>query len=86
MSVPLLLIDGYNLLFQSNFVGRGRGPNWLAKARLRLLRRIEQSLRPEQLRGTHIIFDAPKVGVAPQEECLPSGVRVAYAVDHAEAD
>jgi predicted RNA-binding protein with PIN domain len=86
LNVPKLLIDGYNLLFESNLVGRGRGRNWLPNARNRLVQLLSERLSATELSNTRIVFDAPKFGSAPQRESLPSGMAIEYAVNHAEAD
>jgi uncharacterized protein len=86
LTVPKLLIDGYNLLFESDLVGRGRGPHWLPKARERMLKTLNQHLEQALLTETLIVFDAPKVGPAPDPMVQPSGLKVVYAVDHEEAD
>lgn len=86
MAVPKLLIDGYNVLFQSQLVGRGRGRNWLPAARQRLLQLLTSRLTPAELATTQLIYDAPQFGQAPAEATLESGIVVCYAVDHAEAD
>ncbi len=86
MAVPKLLIDGYNVLFQSQLVGRGRGGNWLPAARQRLLQLLSSRLTPAELSTTQLIYDAPQFGPAPLPTTLESGMSVHYAVDHAEAD
>jgi predicted RNA-binding protein with PIN domain len=86
LPVPKLLIDGYNLLFQSDLVGRGRGERWLQKATSRLVKRVTERVPPRLLETTLIIFDRPQVGPAPPDIKFPSGLEVRYAVDHVEAD
>lgn len=86
MAVPKLLIDGYNVLFQSQLVGRGRGGNWLPAARQRLLQLLTSRLTQVELATTQLIYDAPQFGQAPPETILTSGMLVCYAVDHEEAD
>ena len=86
MTVPKILIDGYNLLFQSQLVGKGRGRDWLSAARRRLVQLLHQRLTPDELKVTQIVFDAPSKGPAPEPDAYPSGLAVVYAVDHAEAD
>ena len=60
MPVPKLLIDGYNVLFQSQLVGRGRGPQGLHAARNRLLKLLASRLTPTELSPTQVVFDAPQ--------------------------
>ncbi len=86
MPVPKLLIDGYNVLFQSQLVGRGRGPQWLHAARNRLLKLLASRLTPDELSTTQVVFDAPRMGPAPPGLTQPSGLSVCFAVDHDEAD
>lgn len=86
MTVPKTLIDGYNLLFQSHLVGTGRGRDWLSAARQRLINLLQQRLTLDELKTTQIVFDAPRVGPAPEPDNCSSGLCIAYAVDHAEAD
>ncbi len=86
MSDTKLLIDGYNVLFQSDLVGKGRGRNWLSSARQRLLQLLSSSLDELELSKTLVVFDAPKFGPVPEQTTFASGLRVVYAVDHAEAD
>ncbi len=83
---PKLLIDGYNLLFQSNLVGRGRGPGWLERARRRLLGLLGQGLSPAELGTTQVIFDASRPGNSDRELVVESGMLVTFAVEHPEAD
>ncbi len=86
MTVPKILIDGYNLLFQSQLVGKGRGRNWLPAARGRLVKLLHDRLTAQELSTTQIVFDAPRVGPAPKIDPAASLVNIVYAVDHAEAD
>lgn len=86
MTVPKILIDGYNLLFQSQLVGKGRGRDWLSAARQRLIQLLHQRLTPDELKVTQIVFDAPSKGTAPEPDAYSSGLILVYAVDHAEAD
>ncbi|MCA9159771.1 MAG: NYN domain-containing protein [Planctomycetales bacterium] len=84
--MPKLLIDGYNVLFQSQLVGRGRGRQWLPAARNRLMQLLASRLTPAELSTTQVVFDAPRVGQAPPAVTQPSGLSICYAVDHHEAD
>lgn len=81
-----LLIDGYNLLFQSQEAGRAREPGWLEKARERLLQLLERQLPESELAATQIVFDASRRSQHTQDEIRSSGMVVTYAVDDAEAD
>lgn len=87
-----LLIDGYNLLFQSPFVGRGRGQGWLEKARKRLIVELTKSLTEAERRETTLVFDASgrvdasARGDRPAESPTVNEIEVVYASEHAEAD
>ncbi len=88
-ATPKWLIDGYNVMFQSSAVGRGRGPNWLRLGRERLLRLIAQHLPEDELTKTIVVFDASEKS-SPDTEAIDalqnSGMRVQFAVEHPEAD
>jgi uncharacterized protein len=82
----LILIDGYNLLFQSQLVGRGRGQGWLQRARNRLVRLLSSGLPIELVGKTTIVFDASQP-VDPQSDYVTQeGIRIVFAVEHPEAD
>ena len=86
MRVIRLLIDGYNVLFQSQLVGRGRGQGWLPRARQRLLQRIAQSLAVEHQARTTVVFDAVRFGETPADFLFNELIDVRFAKDYAEAD
>lgn len=84
-----VLIDGYNLLFQSSVVGRGRGPGWLQQARLRMLHFLKNRLSDEDFGYVQVVFDA---STSPIESASGSsaeqslGMQVLFASEHDEAD
>jgi predicted RNA-binding protein with PIN domain len=84
----LLLIDGYNLLHETPWLGRGRGAAWLGRARDALLSELIRGLPELVRRRTTIVFDAPKAGgrggpsVADRESLE---VRFANGYDDADA-
>jgi len=82
----LLLIDGYNLLHQSDLMGRGRGDRWLQRARERLLQRLQQHLDPRLAAETCVVFDAESPPPDRPHESWQGGIRVLYAVGYPEAD
>ncbi len=82
----LLLIDGYNLLHQSDLMGRGRGDRWLQRARERLLQRLQQHLDPPLAAETCVVFDAESPPPDRPHESWQGGIRVLYAVGYPEAD
>ena len=51
-----LLIDGYNLLNAVSIIGHGRGASSLERSRLALLDFLAESLDPEELSATTIVF------------------------------
>lgn len=87
-----LLIDGYNLLFQSQLVGRGRGQGWLEKARKRLIVQLTKSLTEAERRETTLVFDASGrvepsgYSDPPTNASRVNEIEVLYAIEHAEAD
>lgn len=83
---PKYLIDGYNLLFQSSLIGKGRGKGWLERARLRLLKLLTTGVEKPDLALTQVVFDASQRGIAEQDFVFESGILVVFANDHPEAD
>lgn len=82
----LLLIDGYNLLFQSQLVGRGRGKDWLQRARTRLVRMLTARLPEVLVARTTIVFDASQ-RMDPQTDLITqAGMKIVFAAEHPEAD
>lgn len=81
-----LLIDGYNLLFQSGLVGRGRGPGWLERARQRMLRRLALGLGPQLSEQTRVVFDTSQPAQREPSQGTAEGPQVEFAHDYPEAD
>jgi predicted RNA-binding protein with PIN domain len=82
----LILIDGYNLLFHSQMVGKGRGPGWLKGSRERLIRFLISGVSQDLIARTTVVFDATQ-GADPQSDFIvPPGLRIVFAVQHPEAD
>lgn len=81
-----ILIDGYNLLFQSPLVGRGRGPGWLDRARKRLISHLHSHLSLDLLQKTCLVFDASRVGVTESDFHTERGIAVVFSTQHPEAD
>lgn len=81
-----LLLDGYNVLFQSQMVGSNRGMGWLPKARERLLRLLVARLSHENQSRTVVVFDAAKFGETPPDFFFEKRIAVRFAIEHAEAD
>lgn len=53
-----ILIDGYNLLYASGILGRGRGPGFLERSRQALLNFLAESLDEKTLSRCTVVFDA----------------------------
>ncbi len=81
-----LLIDGYNLLFQSQLVGRGRGQRWLEKARGRLLQLLVNKLTELERRETTIVFDAAERPDDLSSTLNAHEIEVLFANEYDEAD
>jgi len=81
-----ILIDGYNLLFQSPFIGKGRGRGWLERARRNLIVYLHSRIAEELLQKTFVVFDASQVGDSNVDYRSDKGVTVLFSRLHAEAD
>ena len=79
------LIDGYNLLHAMGGMPRRAGPDGLERARHRLLGFLKGSHKDEAGRVT-VVFDARRAPRGATSEADYQGVRVLFAVRHAEAD
>lgn len=82
----LLLIDGYNLLHQSDLLGRSRAGRWLQRARERLLRQLASQLGTELRANTCIVFDAEDPPPGRPHQLSFQTIDVRFAVDYPEAD
>jgi uncharacterized protein len=80
------LIDGYNLLNVASVPVPVRGKASLEKARLALLNFLAESLDPEEVPRTVVVFDAhdPPWGVP--RETRHKGLMVRFAAREADAD
>ncbi len=88
-----ILIDGYNLLFASGLTGKGRGVNWLQRARARLITLLRKRISPQLLVETTVVYDAENRRLSerdddPDQEVQGAGQgpRIVFAHDHDEAD
>lgn len=83
----LILIDGYNLIFQCGLEGRSRTPASLRRARSRLIGELKFGLADSIRKCTAIVFDATRL---PSGESQPtrteSGLTIIYALDYEDAD
>lgn len=88
MKTPTIrvLIDGYNLLFQSGLGGRARGPGWIQNARDHLLAFIQTRMSPTWLRSTVVVFDKSQGRQSQLDFQTSLGLQIKFAVEHDEAD
>jgi uncharacterized protein len=82
----LLLIDGYNLLYQTDLLGRGRGEGWLQRGRERLLATLAARLDADVAARTCVVFDSRRAPPDLPARFRQCGIEVRYAIDHDEAD
>ncbi|MFT7629567.1 MAG: putative RNA-binding protein with PIN domain [Mariniblastus sp.] len=83
----LIIIDGYNLIFQCGLEGRTRSPATLEKARFRLVSELVTYLDESDRDRTAVVFDAKRLPI--KEDSAVSnvaGVTVYYAIEFDEAD
>jgi uncharacterized protein len=81
-----LLIDGYNLLHASGILARGVGPGTLERARGALLNFLAESLTPEEISHTTVVFDATHAPKGLQRTSEHRGLSVRFASPGGEAD
>lgn len=85
-SAPLLLIDGYNLLYATDIIGQGSNAGTLQASRQALLDFLLDTLREDLLERTIIVFDAkdPPPGLPRQVKQGP--LQIHYATGFPNAD
>ncbi|NLE36753.1 MAG: NYN domain-containing protein [Pirellulaceae bacterium] len=81
-----LLIDGYNLLNVAGILPRGRGPRTLERSRLALLNFLAESLRPNDIPRTTIVFDAGSAPPGLPRVVNYRGLTVRFASRYPDAD
>ncbi|MFK7736849.1 MAG: NYN domain-containing protein [Pirellulaceae bacterium] len=87
-----ILIDGYNLLFQSLLVGRDRKGDWLQRARRRLIQWLCRKLDAPERTSALVVFDAHRSRRVDQAqdarvlELVGAGIEVCFAAGYDEAD
>ncbi len=81
-----LLIDGYNLLYAIGLMPRGLGPDSLERARLALLNFLAESLTPEEIARTTVVFDAHDPPPGLPRTVRHRGITVQFASAYDEAD
>ncbi len=82
----LYLIDGYNLLNVANVPVRVRGRANLEKARLALLNFLAESIAPEEVPQTVVVFDAHDPPPGLPREMRHKGLVVRFAPRDEDAD
>jgi predicted RNA-binding protein with PIN domain len=81
-----LIIDGYNLLYASGILPRGRGPATLERARAALLNFLAESLEPGPLARTAVVFDAEQAPHGLPHHQTFRGLTVLFAAREESAD
>jgi len=82
-----LLIDGYNLMFESTSIERGLdGKNALRAARGRLLHLLVDLIEESMRDKTMIVFDAKKAPLGLPDKYLHHGIQIVFARDWNSAD
>jgi len=74
-----ILIDGYNLLYGSGILARGIGPRTLERARTALLNFLAESLEPDEIAHTIVVFDAESAPPGLPRHAVHRGVAVRFA-------
>jgi predicted RNA-binding protein with PIN domain len=81
-----LIIDGYNLLNVVGIIGRGVGPGGLERARLALMNFLAESLEPEAIPKTIVVFDSREAPWGLPRAVVHRGLSVQYASKYPDAD
>lgn len=81
-----VLIDGYNLLNAVGIVGPGTGPGSLKRSRLALLNFLVESLEPDQIPQTSVVFDAKDPPRGSPRVVQHRGLTVRFAAEYEDAD
>lgn len=81
-----LLVDGYNLIYAANIVGRGIGPRGLERARQALLDTLAAALPDAERSRTVIVFDAAAAPPGLPRQLTYQGMLVRFAAGYESAD
>ncbi len=81
-----LLIDGYNVLHVVGIIGRSVGPDSLQNARLALLNFLAESLPPDEVSQTTVVFDARRPPSGLPRSLKHRGITVHFASQYEDAD
>jgi len=80
------IIDGYNVLHVVGILARGVGPGSLHRARLALLNFLAESLEPEEVGRTTVVFDAHDPPPGLPRAMKHRGLAVCFAAEYEDAD
>ena len=81
-----ILIDGYNLLHVTGIFGRGVGPGTLHRSRTALLNVLAESIAPDDVDHTTIVFDSAEAPPGLPRKVNHRGMTVHFASSYADAD
>jgi predicted RNA-binding protein with PIN domain len=81
-----ILIDGYNLLHVTGIFGRGQGPGGFERSRRALLNFLVESIGPEELPRTTVVFDAAEAPPGLPRKLKHGPITVHYATENGSAD
>ncbi len=81
-----LIIDGYNLLHVTGIFGRGEGPGGFERSRRALLNFLAESIEPNELPQTTIVFDAAEAPPGLPRKLKHGPMTVHYATEYGSAD
>jgi hypothetical protein len=85
-SAPLLLIDGYNLLYATDIIGQGSNAGTLQASRQALLDFLVDTLREDLLERTIIVFDAKDPPPGLPRQVKQGELQIHYATGFPNAD
>src|SRR5262245_950417 len=80
-----ILIDGYNVLYQSGLLGKGRGPGFLERARHAFVRWLAFEFA-ERASELTVGFDAKQTPQDATSRQIEHGITVLYATGYENAD
>jgi uncharacterized protein len=81
-----LIIDGYNLLHATGILGVGHGPGSLERSRVAVLNFVAESLPPDEVAKTIVVFDASDAPWGAARQTQHKGLTVHFAAKTSDAD
>lgn len=81
-----LIIDGYNLLNVAGCFGRGKGPGGLQRAREAMLNLLVESIAPDEVPRTIVVFDASESPWGTARSLDHKGLSIRFAARDSDAD